>query len=76
MKPRGRDKIQIERSSERALEMPIESEIDHERRLVTARGRGTLTHEDVFGYQRDVCLGVSTEVSETPALAEARRPLS
>jgi hypothetical protein len=34
--------------------MSIESEIDHERRLVTARGRGTLTHEDVFGYQREV----------------------
>ncbi len=36
------------------FEMSIESEIDHERRLVTARGRGTLTHEDVFGYQREV----------------------
>jgi hypothetical protein len=34
--------------------MPIDSEIDHERRLVTARGRGTLTHDDVFGYQRDL----------------------
>ena len=34
--------------------MSIEREIDHERRLVTARGRGTLTHEDVFGYQREV----------------------
>ena len=34
--------------------MSIESEIDHERRLVTARGRGTLTHEDVFEYQREV----------------------
>ncbi len=34
--------------------MPIESTIDHERRLVTARGRGTLTHEDVFVYQREV----------------------
>ncbi len=34
--------------------MPIESTIDHERRLVTARGSGTLTHEDVFAYQHDV----------------------
>jgi hypothetical protein len=34
--------------------MPIEYNIDHERRLVTARGIGTLTHEDVFGYQLDV----------------------
>jgi hypothetical protein len=34
--------------------MPIEYVIDHKRRLVAAKGRGTLTHEDVFGYQRDV----------------------
>ncbi len=34
--------------------MPIEFTIDHARRLVTAKGRGTLTGEDVFGYQRDV----------------------
>lgn len=34
--------------------MPIEYEIDHEQRLVEARGRGTLTHEDVFGYQREI----------------------
>ena len=34
--------------------MPIEYEIDHEQRLVKARGRGTLTHEDVFGYQREI----------------------
>ncbi len=34
--------------------MPIEYRIDHERRLVTARGHGTFTSEDVFGYQRDV----------------------
>ena len=31
--------------------MPIEFDIDHERRLVTARGRGTVTHEDVYAYQ-------------------------
>src|SRR6266853_4481116 len=34
--------------------MPIEYRIDHERRLVIARGYGTFTSEDVFGYQRDV----------------------
>jgi hypothetical protein len=34
--------------------MPIEFSIDHARRLVTATGHGTLTGEDVFGYQRDV----------------------
>jgi len=34
--------------------MPIEFTIDHARRLVTATGSGTLTGEDVFGYQRDV----------------------
>ncbi len=34
--------------------MPIEYRIDHERRLVTARGHGTFTSEDVLGYQRDV----------------------
>jgi hypothetical protein len=34
--------------------MPIEYWIDHERRLVMAKGHGTLSHEDIFGYQRDV----------------------
>ena len=34
--------------------MPIEYRIDHERRLVMARGHGTFSGEDVFGYQRDV----------------------
>jgi hypothetical protein len=34
--------------------MPIEFTIDHARRLVTATGRGTLTGQDVYGYQRDV----------------------
>ena len=34
--------------------MPIDYEIDHDRRLVIARGRGTLTDEDVFSYQRSV----------------------
>jgi hypothetical protein len=34
--------------------MPIEYCIDHERRLVMARGYGVFTGEDVFGYQREV----------------------
>lgn len=34
--------------------MPIEFTIDHARRLVTATARGTVTGEDVFGYQRAV----------------------
>src|ERR1700693_4770353 len=34
--------------------MPIEHEVDHKRRLVIARGRGVLTDQDVFEYQRGV----------------------
>jgi hypothetical protein len=34
--------------------MPIEYAIDHARRLVTAKGRGILTDQDVFGYQCEV----------------------
>lgn len=34
--------------------MPIEFSIDHEKRLVLAKGSGTLTDEDVFSYQREV----------------------
>lgn len=34
--------------------MPIEYKVDHARRLVWATGRGTLTGDDVMGYQRDV----------------------
>jgi hypothetical protein len=34
--------------------LPIEFSIDHERRLVLAKGRGTFTDEDVFSYQREV----------------------
>lgn len=34
--------------------MPIVFQIDHERKVVFARGLGVLTDEDVFGYQRDV----------------------
>ena len=34
--------------------MPIEYTIDHGRRLVIAKANGTLTDEDVFGYQQEV----------------------
>jgi hypothetical protein len=34
--------------------MPIEYRIDHERRLVLARGRGILGGDDIFAYQREV----------------------
>lgn len=34
--------------------MPIDHEVDHKRRLVTAKGRGKLTDQDVFDYQRGV----------------------
>jgi hypothetical protein len=34
--------------------VPIEYRIDHERRLVLARGHGTFTDRDAFGYQREV----------------------
>jgi len=34
--------------------MPIDYEIDSEQRLVTARGRDTLTHEDILCYQLGV----------------------
>lgn len=34
--------------------MPIEYRIDHERRLVFARGSGTLADGDFFTYQREV----------------------
>lgn len=34
--------------------MPIEHEVDHRRRLVVARGHGTLTDAEVFEYQRSV----------------------
>src|SRR5262245_23849863 len=34
--------------------MTLEHRIDHARRLVIATGRGKLTDEDVFGYQRQV----------------------
>jgi hypothetical protein len=36
--------------------MPIEYRIDHNRRLVLAEGRGVLSDEDVFEYQRAVWL--------------------
>jgi hypothetical protein len=34
--------------------MAIDHEIDHKRRLVLAKGRGTVTEQDVFTYQRTV----------------------
>ena len=34
--------------------MPIEYRIVRERRLVVAKAHGTLTDQDVFGYQRDL----------------------
>jgi hypothetical protein len=34
--------------------MPIDHVIDHEHRLVLARGRGTFSDQDVFNYQREV----------------------
>lgn len=34
--------------------MPTEHEVDHKRRLVIAKGRGTLTDREVFEYQRGV----------------------
>jgi hypothetical protein len=34
--------------------MPIEHEIDHQRRLVLAKGHGTLTDAEVFHYQSSV----------------------
>lgn len=34
--------------------MPIEYRIDHDHRLVIAKGEGTLRDRDVFDYQRDV----------------------
>ena len=33
--------------------MPIQYEIDHERRLVRARASGVMTDDDVFGYQHE-----------------------
>jgi hypothetical protein len=34
--------------------MPIEYRIDHDHRLVLVRGLGSVTDQDVFGYQREV----------------------
>jgi hypothetical protein len=34
--------------------MPIEYEIDHERRRVVATAHGSLTGEEIFAYQREV----------------------
>lgn len=34
--------------------MPIEYRIDHDRKLVQVKAHGTVTDQDVFGYQREV----------------------
>jgi hypothetical protein len=34
--------------------MPIEYRIDHDRKLVSAKGSGIVTDQDLFGYQREV----------------------
>ena len=34
--------------------MPIDFQVDHQRRIVFAWGRGTLTDQEVFGYQQEV----------------------
>jgi hypothetical protein len=34
--------------------MPIQFQIDHDRRLVLARGYGVLSYHEVFKYQREV----------------------
>lgn len=34
--------------------MPIEYRIDHEARIVVARGFGVMNDSDIFGYQREV----------------------
>jgi hypothetical protein len=33
---------------------PVDHHIDHDRRVVLAKGRGTLTDQEVFAYQREV----------------------
>ena len=33
--------------------MPIDYRVDHEHRLVLAEGRGDVTAEDIFAYQRE-----------------------
>jgi hypothetical protein len=53
-----RGKLRCERkqytySHERDI-VPIEYRIVHQRRLVLAKGHGTLTDQGIFGYQRDV----------------------
>ena len=34
--------------------MPIDFVIDHEQRLIMTKARGTMTHEDVMGYQQAI----------------------
>jgi hypothetical protein len=50
----GRRSILVCSHVSRRCVLAIEYRIDHEQRLVWAKGRGTLTGEDVFQYQRDV----------------------
>jgi hypothetical protein len=38
------------------MDMPIHYEIDNEKKLIRARAYGSLTDEDVFGYQRNIML--------------------
>ncbi len=34
--------------------MPIDFVIDHEQRLIMTKARGTMTHEDIMGYQQAI----------------------
>jgi hypothetical protein len=36
--------------------MPIDHRVDHVRRLVLAEGRGAVTADDIFAYQREASL--------------------
>src|SRR5437867_11908046 len=56
-RPRRRRGFRGCRSAEgkrRSLHVPIDHRIDNRRRVVVARGHGTVTHEGVYGYQREV----------------------
>jgi len=60
--------------------MPIEYKIDHERRIVLARGRGTLTVQDLFAYQHEVWshseLAGYSELMDMSAVEHIARPSS
>ena len=51
--------------------MPIDFTIDHDRRLVTARGRGALTTDELFAYQRDVWLCPDAQRGSTRGLNDS-----